>query len=113
MTLRTFAIVLMTAAIAAAQTPPPSPPPAPPDMSVPAGATRVEQTTAGQRAGAVLVTSFDGLGEGFEGPQGKATVRQPSDNSIAVGPDHVVVTVNSRMAVFTKQGSRFDSSGRV
>src|SRR5204863_2793096 len=27
-----------------------------------------------------------------------------SDNSIAVGPNHVVQTVNSRMAIFTKAG---------
>ena len=54
---------------------------------------------------------FDGLGEGFEGPQGTATYRNPSDNSIAVGPDHIVQTVNSRMAVFTKKGKRFAETG--
>jgi hypothetical protein len=76
----------------------------PPDMSVPAGAAAVEQTSAGTRDAPVLVESFDGLGEGFEGPQGTATLRNPSDNSIAVGPNHVIATVNSRMAIFTKQG---------
>ncbi len=87
-------------------------PPAPPDMSVPAGAARVEQTTPGERAPAELVASFEGLGESFEGPQGKATLRNPSDNSIAVGPNHIVVTVNSRMAIFTKAGDKFEVTGR-
>jgi len=66
--------------------------------------TSVEQTTQGRRPPATLVTSFDGLGVGFVGPQGAATGRNPSDNSIAVGPDHIVQIVNSRLAVFTKQG---------
>ena len=39
--------------------------------------------------------------------------RNPSDNSLAVGPDHIVQIVNSRMAVFTKNGSRFDRTGEV
>ena len=60
-----------------------------------------------------VIASFDGLGEGFEGPQGTATYRNPSDNSIAVGPDHIVQTVNSRMAVFTKKGKRFSETGRI
>ncbi len=73
----------------------------------------VEQTAHGTKAPPVLVASFDGLGEGFEGPQGTATFRNPSDNSLAVGPDHVVQIVNSRMAVFTKKGARFDTTGKV
>src|SRR5512143_1510724 len=93
-------IVIITAALAVAQAPPPAP--AVPDMSVPAGAASVEQTSPGKREAATLVASFEGLGESFEGPQGKATLRNPSDNSLAVGPNHIVVTVNSRMAVFTK-----------
>jgi hypothetical protein len=81
-------------------------------MTVPAGAARVEQTSPGQREPAALVESFDGLGEGFEGPQGGATLRNPSDNSLAVGPDHIVAIVNSRMAIFTKKGRQFSVSGR-
>jgi hypothetical protein len=73
----------------------------------------VEQTAAGQKPAAALVESFDGLGAGFDGPHGKAEGRNPSDNSLAVGPDHIVQTVNSRLAVFTKKGKRFDVTGRV
>jgi len=87
--------------------------PAPPDMSVPAGAASVEQTVGGTRDAAILIESFDGLGTGFEGPQGTATLRNPSDNSLAVGPNHIVVTVNSRMAIFTKKGRTFDVTGRA
>lgn len=73
----------------------------------------VEQTEAGNRPRATVVASFDGLGEGFAGPQGNATGRNPSDNSLAVGPDHVVQIVNSRMAIFTKRGKRFTGTGRA
>jgi hypothetical protein len=73
----------------------------------------VEQTTQGRRPAAALVAHFDGLGVGFEGPQGAATVRNPSDNSLAVGPNHIVQIVNSRLAVFTKKGKVFDTTGRV
>ena len=61
----------------------------------------------------VLVAAFDGLGASFRGPHGPATLRNPSDNSLAVGRDHILQTVNSRMAVFTKAGPRFDTTGRV
>jgi predicted metalloprotease with PDZ domain len=73
----------------------------------------VEQTEPGKGPAAELVTSFDGLGEGFRGPQGTAALRNPSDNSLAVGPDHIVQTVNSRMAVFTKKGKKFATTGEV
>jgi hypothetical protein len=80
---------------------------------VPPGAARVEQTAPGARPPAMLVASFDGLGEGFVGPHGSATGRNPSDNSLAVGPDHIVQIVNSRMAIFTKKGRRFAETGRA
>ena len=73
----------------------------------------IEQTYFGKRAAPRLLASFDGLGEGFVGPQGTAIFRNPSDNSLAVGPDHIVQTVNSRMAIFTKKGTRFDTTGKV
>ena len=64
----------------------------------------VEQASDGTQPSARLVVSFDGLGEGFEGPQGRAVLRNPSDNSLAVGPNHVVQTVNTRTAIFSKKG---------
>ncbi len=73
----------------------------------------VEQTTPGDRPPPVVVASFDGLGVGFNGPHGAFTGRNPSDNSLAVGPDHIVQVVNTRMAIFTKKGARFDTTGRV
>jgi len=76
-------------------------------------AADVEQTTPGDRPPAVTVASFDGLGVGFTGPQGAFTGRNPSDNSLAVGPDHIVQIVNSRTAIFTKKGAKFDATGRV
>jgi hypothetical protein len=73
----------------------------------------VEQTAEGTGPAPNLVAQFGGLGVGFEGPQGTATLRNPSDNSLAVGPDHIVQIVNSRMAIFTKRGKRFHDTGRV
>jgi hypothetical protein len=63
--------------------------------------------------GIQVAERFDGLGVGFEGPQGKYEGRNPSDNTLAVGPDHVVQIVNSRFAVFTRKGSKYDTSGRA
>jgi hypothetical protein len=74
---------------------------------------QVEQTSQGTRQPAALVASFDGLGATFIGPDAPATFRNPSDNSLAVGPNHIVQIVNSRFAVFTKKGSVFDTTGRV
>jgi hypothetical protein len=73
----------------------------------------VEQTAHGTRPPPEIVVGFDGLGEGFEGPQGTSRQQNPSDNSLAVGPDHIVQIVNTRMAVFTKKGARFDRTGEV
>lgn len=81
-------------------------------MKAATGSGAVEQRAQGTRPPAEIVASFDGLGVGFEGPQGTAVTRNPSDNSIAVGPDHIVQTVNSRMAIFTKKGRRFDATGK-
>src|SRR5262249_15020607 len=91
----------------------PSAPITPPVMTSPPGAAAVEQRSQGALPGATIVASFDGLGIGFEGPQGTATLRNPSDNSIAVGPDHVMQTVNTRMAIFTKKGRKYDTTGKV
>jgi len=79
----------------------------------PPGSAAVEQIEHGTKPPPEIVASFDGLGEGFIGPQGTARFRNPSDNTLAVGPDHIVQIVNSRMAIFTKKGKRFDTTGRV
>jgi hypothetical protein len=76
----------------------------PPVITVPQGSAAVEQTAPGTRAKPEMVASFDGMGADFTGPQGGAPARNPSDNSLAVGPDHIVQVVNSRMAIFTKTG---------
>ena len=89
------------------------PPITPPIITVPDGSAAVEQTSDGTRPAAEIVESFDGLGVGFDGPQGMAPVRNPSDNTLAVGPDHIVQIVNTRLAIFTKKGRRFDRTGRA
>ena len=76
-------------------------------------AGRLALAAAPPVAAARLVQSFDGIGEGFAGPHGAATLRNPSDNTLAVGPDHVVQIVNTRMAIFSKQGRRYPVSGQA
>src|SRR5580704_1334848 len=73
----------------------------------------VEQKSQGKRAAVPLLDSLDGLGSGFTGPQGTATFRNPSDNSLAVGPDHIVQIVNTRIAVYSKKGAHYDKTGTV
>src|SRR4051812_26758357 len=75
--------------------------------------TDVEQRDDGNGPAPTVAASFDGLGVGFDGPQGAGRSGNPSDNSLAVGPDHIVQTVNSRMAIFTKKGARYDTTGRA
>ena len=88
-------------------------PAAVPAMTIPAGPAAVEQTAFGTKPPARLVASFDGLGVGFVGPQGTANTRNPSDNTLAVGSDHIVQIVNTRMAIFTKKGKLFDTTGKA
>jgi len=105
-------LVLM-AGLPAVQEPRPTPTPyaAP---NVPSAGAAIEQTSHGTKPAPRLVESFEGLGFGFQGPQGVARVRNPSDNSLAVGPDHVVQVVNGAgIAVFTRKGKRFDTTGKV
>ena len=78
-----------------------------------AAGAAVEQKTQGKRPAVPLLESFDGLGSGFTGPQGTATLRNPSDNSLAVGPDHIVQIVNTRIAVYSKKGGHYDKTGTV
>jgi hypothetical protein len=70
----------------------------------------IEQTSPGTRPPAELVESFDGLGAALFAA---LPPRNPSDNSLAVGPDHIIQTVNSQLVVFTKKGKRFDTTGNV
>ncbi|NQW03961.1 MAG: hypothetical protein HQ485_08025 [Acidobacteria bacterium] len=74
---------------------------------------KVEQRSMGEGPAAQVQASFDGLGVGLDGPHGTSTGRNPSDNSVAVGPNHIVQTVNSKLAIFTKQGAMFETTGRV
>jgi hypothetical protein len=108
-----LSVVLAGVALVHAQGQRASAPIVPPVITTPAGAAAVEQTTQGTQPPAILVESFDGLGVGFEGPHGSFRGGNPSDNSLAVGPDHIVQTVNSRTAIFTKKGRRFDTTGKV
>jgi hypothetical protein len=91
----------------------PNAPQAAANVVIPPAAISIEQTNQGSRPPPETLASFDGLGESFVGPQGAARLRNPSDNTLAVGPDHIVQIVNTRMAVFTKKGKRFDTTGRV
>lgn len=77
------------------------------------GGERVEQRTQGPGPPLEAVEAFDGLGVGFAGAQPANPSRNPSDNALAVGPDHVFQVVNSRYAIFTKKGARFDTTGKV
>jgi hypothetical protein len=95
---------------AAGQNPPA--PIVPPVMSVPDGAAKAEQTTMGAKAGITIAASFDGLGFGFTGPQGANARGNPSDNSLAAGPDHIVQIVNGGMAIFTKKGKKYSETGK-
>ena len=86
-------------------------------ITVDARSRLIEQTEMGIGDAPHIAASFDGLGVGFSGPQGvvpdSVTLRNPSDNSLAVGPNHIVQIVNSRMAIFTKKGEMYDETGRV
>jgi len=76
-----------------------------------AGGASIEQLAPGPRPPLAVLDAFDGIGAGRHA--GDTPPRNPSDNSLAVGPDHIVQTVNSQIAVFTKKGGRFDVTGRL
>lgn len=84
-----------------------------PTAVIGAGSAAVEQVKQGTRAAAAVVASFDGLGAGFTGPQGSAELRNPSDNSLAVGPNEIVQIVNSRMAIYSRKGPRYPETGKA
>lgn len=91
----------------------PSPTPTPPIITSPAGAGAIEQRMQGTRPAATLAASFDGLGVGFKGPQGEAILRNPSDNTLAVGPNHIFQIVNTRVAIYAKKGKQFAATGKA
>ena len=77
-------------------------------------ARTIEQTWFGSRPAPELLSSFDGLGEGFTGPQGTAYCsRRPSrQRASAIGPDHIFQIVKlTRMAIYTKKGKKYDTTG--
>jgi hypothetical protein len=50
--------------------------------------------------------SFDGIGNGFSGPQGTFSVSSaPPDENAAVGPNHILEVVNTSLAIFNKSGT--------
>jgi hypothetical protein len=67
------------------------------------GAASAPQTTAAPLVSATLMRNFDGVGEGFTGPQGTFTVNGvPPDTEGAVGDTQYVQWVNTSYAVFSK-----------
>jgi hypothetical protein len=89
-------------------TPPMTPPP-----PIPPAAVAVEQHSEGSRPPVPLIMSFDGLGFGFDGPQGPGH-RAGLDNSLAVGPNDIVQVINgSGIAVYTKKGVKYGKTGTV
>ena len=76
-------------------------------------ALQVEQTHMGAGPAPQLIASFGGLGAGFPGTDSTVRFRNPSDNTLAVGYDHIFQIVNSRMAIYTKAGKQFDETGKV
>jgi hypothetical protein len=74
-----------------------------------AASAAVEQGAQGSRPALAVVESFDGIGHGLFA--GTTPPRNPSDNSLAVGPDHIFQIVNTQLAIFTKQGSRYQRTG--
>ena len=85
----------------------------PPTITAAEGSGTVEQTEQGTGAAPVLAASFEGMGATFSGPQGQVRSNNPSDNSLAVGPNHIVQIVNSRTAIFTKKGKKFNETGKA
>jgi hypothetical protein len=77
-----------------------------------AAGAAVEQTSQGTRPALSVLDRFTGLGIGFFGPQGAMSRSNPSDNSLAVGPNDIVQIVNSDFAVYTKKGAKYAKTGK-
>ena len=66
-----------------------------------------EQTSVGASAAPSLLYNFDGLGQGFTGPQGTMNdVYVPPDTNGIVGPQDYVQIVNADFAIFNKDPGR-------
>jgi hypothetical protein len=64
------------------------------------------QRSAGPFAAPATLLNFEGIGNGFSGPQGSFSVQSaPPDPNAAVGPNHIVETVNADFAIFNKSGT--------
>jgi hypothetical protein len=105
--------------------PPPIPPP-PLAPEVGKDGAAVEQTAQGNRPPIEPGVSFDGLGGGFSGRAfpGAEIAAETSDVrggagrggidiSLAAGPDHLFEILNGNMAVFTKKGKKYHSTGKL
>ena len=87
---------------------------APPAPEIGSAGAAVEQTSQGSRPSIPPVAAFDGLGEGFRGMTEVAGAgRGGIDISLAVGPDHIVEILNGNMAVYTKKGKRYATTGKL
>ena len=65
----------------------------------------VVQSNVGAAAAPSIASNFEGVGNGFVGPQGTFAVNSaPPDTNAAVGPTQIVQIVNSGFAVFNKTG---------
>jgi hypothetical protein len=105
---------------------PPAIPPPPPAPEIGAAGAAVEQKEQGKRAAIEPLAAFDALGEGFTGRafpgadkaadatggRGGAG-RGGIDISLAVGPNHIFEILNGNLAVFTKKGKKYDSTGKL
>ncbi|TMA25835.1 MAG: hypothetical protein E6J78_16170 [Deltaproteobacteria bacterium] len=70
------------------------------------GADPVRQSAPIALLAPAPITNFDGVGNGFTGPQGTFTVNAaPPDTNGDVGPNHYVQIVNTDFAIFNKSGT--------
>ena len=78
-----------------------------PSSRGPVGSAQVASPTAALSTHALALDhSFDGVGDGFTGPQGTFSVTSaPPDTTGDVGPNHFVQMVNTDLAVFSKTGT--------
>jgi hypothetical protein len=66
----------------------------------------VVQLSAGAASAPIAGAGFEGVGQGFRGPQGTFSVNSaPPDTNGAVGPNDFVQIVNQSFAVFDKSGT--------